>query len=77
MHIIAICLQGIRIAVPAGLILSYRRRSSESFLESMPVWLTDGLAIGGGMVVAVGYAMVNQHDGNKEVWPFFALSVLF
>ena len=39
----------------------------------MPVWLTDGLAIGGGMVVAVGYAMVINMMATREVWPFFAL----
>ena len=39
----------------------------------MPMWLTDGLAIGGGMVVAVGYAMVINMMATKEVWPFFAI----
>ena len=39
----------------------------------MPLWLIDGLSIGGGMVVAVGYAMVINMMATKEVWPFFAL----
>jgi PTS system mannose-specific IIC component len=39
----------------------------------MPAWLTDGMAIGGGMVVAVGYAMVINMMATKEVWPFFAI----
>ena len=39
----------------------------------MPDWLTNGLAIGGGMVVAVGYAMVINMMATKEVWPFFAI----
>ena len=39
----------------------------------MPAWLTDGLAVGGGMVVAVGYAMVINMMATKEVWPFFAI----
>jgi PTS system mannose-specific IIC component len=39
----------------------------------MPTWLTEGLAIGGGMVVAVGYAMVINMMATKEVWPFFAI----
>lgn len=45
----------------------------QNALNSMPAWLTDGMAIGGGMVVAVGYAMVINMMANKEVWPFFAL----
>ena len=31
------------------------------------------MAIGGGFVVAVGYAMVINLMANKEVWPFFFL----
>ena len=69
----AICLQGIRIALPAALILAIGAGPIGSLLNSMPAWLTDGLAIGGGMVVAVGYAMVVNMMATKEVWPFFAI----
>lgn len=72
-QIIAICLQGIRIAIPAALILAVGPGPIRALLESMPAWLTDGLAIGGGMVVAVGYAMVINMMATKEVWPFFVI----
>lgn len=72
-HIIAICLQGIRIAIPASLILAIGAGPIGKLLNAMPAWLTDGLAIGGGMVVAVGYAMVINMMATKEVWPFFAI----
>ena len=72
-HIMAIGLQGIRIAIPAGLILAIGEGPVKSLLLSMPEWLTKGLAIGGGMVVAVGFAMVINMMATKEVWPFFAL----
>ncbi len=72
-QIAAICLQGVRIAVPAALILAIGAGPIGSLLSSMPAWLTDGLAIGGGMVVAVGYAMVINMMATKEVWPFFAI----
>ncbi|MBU3158480.1 PTS mannose/fructose/sorbose transporter subunit IIC [Clostridium frigoris] len=72
-HIIAICMQGIRIAIPAALILAVGAGPIRSILEAMPTWLTGGLAIGGGMVVAVGYAMVINMMATKEVWPFFAI----
>lgn len=39
----------------------------------MPAWLSDGMSIGGGMVVAVGYAMVINMMATREVWPFFAI----
>ena len=57
-HIIAIAMQGLRIAIPAGALLFIPATTVQNFLTSMPAWLTDGMAIGGGMVVAVGYAMV-------------------
>lgn len=72
-NIIAICMQGVRIAIPAVLILAIGAGPIQTLLEAMPTWLTDGLAIGGGMVVAVGYAMVINMMATKEVWPFFAI----
>lgn len=72
-HIVAICLQGIRIAIPAALILAIGAGPVKSLLNAMPSWLTDGLSVGGGMVVAVGYAMVINMMATKEVWPFFAI----
>lgn len=70
---IAICMQGLRIAIPAGLILAVGAGPVRALLERMPDWLTTGLGIGGGMVVAVGYAMVINMMATREVWPFFAL----
>lgn len=72
-HIIAIAMQGLRIAIPAGALLFIPASAVRTFLTSMPAWLTDGMAIGGGMVVAVGYAMVINMMATKEVWPFFAI----
>ena len=72
-QIIAICLQGLRIAIPAALIVAIGAAPVRDLLTSMPAWLTGGLAIGGGMVVAVGYAMVINMMATKEVWPFFAI----
>ncbi|SEO45001.1 PTS system D-glucose-specific IIC component, Man family [Amphibacillus marinus] len=72
-HVIAICLQGLRIAIPASLIVAIGAEPVRELLQAMPDWLTDGLAIGGGMVVAVGYAMVINMMATKEVWPFFAI----
>ncbi len=39
----------------------------------MPDWLQGGMQVGGGMVVAVGFAMVINMMATREVWPFFAL----
>ena len=38
----------------------------------MPDWL-NGMAVGGAMVVAVGFAMVINMMATRRVWPFFAI----
>jgi PTS system mannose-specific IIC component len=73
LHILAVCMQGIRIAIPAGALLFIPAETVRNFLESMPAWLTEGMAIGGGMVVAVGYALVINMMATREVWPFFII----
>ena len=72
-HIIAILLQGIRIAIPAAALCFVPASVVTSALNSMPEWLATGMTIGGGMVAAVGYAMVINMMSTKETWPFFAL----
>ncbi|AEV94652.1 PTS mannose/fructose/sorbose transporter subunit IIC [Pediococcus claussenii] len=72
-HVIAICMQGVRIAIPAALILAIGAGPVKGLLAQMPTWLTGGLSVGGGMVVAVGYAMVINMIATREVWPFFAI----
>lgn len=72
-HIIAIAMQGLRIAIPAAALCFIPTDVVQKFLQSMPAWLTDGMTIGGGMVVAVGYAMVINMMATPEVWPFFAI----
>ncbi|MDR2833374.1 MAG: PTS sugar transporter subunit IIC, partial [Streptococcaceae bacterium] len=70
-HIVALIMQGLRIAIPAGLLLAVDPTVIQNALSSLPGWFTAGMQIGGGMVVAVGYAMVINMMASKEVWPFF------
>ncbi|HEL2575301.1 PTS mannose/fructose/sorbose transporter subunit IIC [Streptococcus suis] len=72
-HLIALAMQGLRIAIPAGLLLAIPSEAVQSILEKMPEWLSGGMQVGGAMVVAVGYAMVINMMATREVWPFFAL----
>lgn len=72
-QIIALAMQGIRIAVPAAALCVIPSELVQSGLQAIPDWLTTGMAIGGGMVVAVGYAMVINMIANKETWAFLIL----
>ncbi len=68
-----IIMQGLRIAVPAATLCVIPAEAVTNALNAMPAWLSGGMAVGGGMVAAVGYAMVINMMATKEVWPFFAL----
>lgn len=72
-HLIALAMQGLRIAIPAGLLLAIPSEAVQSILEKMPEWLNGGMQVGGAMVVAVGYAMVINMMATREVWPFFII----
>ena len=76
-HLFALVLQGLRIAIPAALLLAMPAEVVQDVLNMMPEWLKGGMAVGGGMVVAVGYAMVINMMATREVWPFFALGFVF
>ena len=57
-HMVALACQGLRIAIPAILLLFIPSEVIQHTLGLLPEWFTKGMTIGGGFVVAVGYAMV-------------------
>lgn len=70
-NILALMLQGLRVAVPAGLILMVSAQTVTAALNAIPDVITGGLNVAGGMIVAVGYAMVINMMASKSSWPFF------
>lgn len=72
-HMFALLLQGLRIAIPAAIITAVPASAVANALNAIPEWLKGGLAVGGGMVVVVGYAMVINIMATAEIWPFFFL----
>lgn len=72
-HLMALALQGLRIAIPAGIILAVPALAVTNALNAIPDWVTGGLAVAGGFIVAVGYAMVINMMATRELWPFFFL----
>ncbi|MCS4488240.1 PTS mannose/fructose/sorbose transporter subunit IIC [Streptococcus sciuri] len=76
-HYTALLLQGLRITLPIALLIALPTETVQAMLNAIPAWLKDGMTIGGGMVVAVGYAMVINMMATRETWPFFALGFVF
>ena len=72
-QVVAILMQGVRILIPAVALCFVPSEAVTGALNAMPAWLAGGMTVGGGMVAAVGYAMVINMMATKEVWPFFAL----
>lgn len=72
-QILSILLQGVRIAIPAAALCVVPSSIVTNALNQMPAWLSGGMTVGGGMVAAVGYAMVINMMSTKETWPFFAI----
>ncbi|WP_151409260.1 PTS mannose/fructose/sorbose transporter subunit IIC [Anaerococcus sp. Marseille-P9784] len=72
-HWAGVAMQGLRIAIPALILCFIPAEVVTNTLKAMPEWLKGGMQVGGGMVAAVGYAMVLNMMSTKETWPFFAL----
>lgn len=73
-HLIAMLLQGVRIAVPAALVAAVSGTGIvTSMLNAIPEVITRGLQISGGFIVVVGYAMVINMMEAKYLMPFFFL----
>lgn len=74
LHISALFLQAMRIAVPAVIIaISVGTDTVAAMLASIPDVITNGLKIAGGMIVVVGYAMVINMMRAGHLMPFFYL----
>ncbi|MDE9590683.1 PTS sugar transporter subunit IIC, partial [Xenorhabdus bovienii] len=73
-HIAALMLQAMRIAIPALIVaISVGTSEVQHMLNSIPQVVTSGLNIAGGMIVVVGYAMVINMMRAGYLMPFFYL----
>ncbi|MDR2748504.1 MAG: PTS mannose/fructose/sorbose transporter subunit IIC [Bifidobacteriaceae bacterium] len=71
LHFGTCILQGLRVAIPAALILFLPPEQVTAALNSVPDVITNGLQIGGGFIVVIGYAMITNMMATKDLWPFF------
>ena len=73
-HVSALVLQAMRIAIPALIVaVSVGTSVVHNLLNSIPDVVTNGLNIAGGMIVVVGYAMVINMMRAGYLMPFFYL----
>ena len=73
-HFSALLLQGLRVAIPAAIVVSTASAENvQAFLGKIPVEVAEGLRIAGNVVVVVGYAMVINMMSARALMPFFFL----
>ncbi|MGP1958523.1 MAG: PTS mannose/fructose/sorbose transporter subunit IIC [Arsenophonus sp. NC-CH8-MAG3] len=73
-HILALLLQAMRIAVPSLIVtISVGTSEVQYLLDSIPNVITKGLNIAGGIIVVVGYAMLINMMRAGYLMPFFYL----
>jgi PTS system mannose-specific IIC component len=71
-HVLALLLQGLRVAIPAALVAAVAGTGTvNAMLAAIPDVITRGLQIAGGFIVVVGYAMVINMMEAKHLMVFF------
>ena len=72
-HVMGIIMQGLRVLIPAVILVLIPSSWVCAVLEACPEWLLRGLFIGAGVVCVVGFAIVSNVLASKQTWPFFVL----
>jgi len=57
--------------VPVFILLSLGADAVYKVLEILPSWLTTGLSVAGGLMPAIGFAIILKCIGNAKLLPFF------
>lgn len=77
LHFTALVVQALRVAIPSTIIAAFVSPDMVSaMLSAIPEVITGGLAVAGGFIVVVGYAMLLNMMNVKRLMPFFFLGFL-
>ncbi len=77
LHINALILHAMRISIPSTLFYMYVGNTTiQKIFDLIPVFITNGLNIAGGIIVVVGYAMVINMMKTEYLMPFFYLGFI-
>ena len=76
-HLLGIGMQGLRVVVVAVVLLLIPSKLLFGIYCALPAWVWDGAVVGGGMITAVGYAIVVNMMSGAQTWPFFILGFFF
>ncbi|WP_434309806.1 PTS mannose/fructose/sorbose/N-acetylgalactosamine transporter subunit IIC [Hominifimenecus sp. rT4P-3] len=57
--------------IPVFILLQLGSDAVSNLLAMMPAWLTAGLSVAGGMLPAIGFAIILKTVGNAKLLPYF------
>ncbi len=78
LHFSALIVQALRVSIPTTLVAIFASPEAvQSVLGALPEVVTGGMAVAGGFIVVVGYAMVLNMMGVKYLMPFFYAGFVF
>lgn len=74
LHFTALIVQALRVSIPTTIVAVFvSPEEIKSMLDALPEVITGGLAVAGGFIVVVGYAMILNMMSVKYLMPFFYL----
>lgn len=77
LHFSALFVQALRVAIPATMVAAFvNAEMVTTMLDMIPDVVIGGLAVAGGFIVVVGYAMVLNMMSVKYLMPFFFLGFI-
>lgn len=63
--------------LPVFLIVYFGQDAMLLFMDNMPLWVMHGLEVAGGMMPAIGFALIINMIGKKEMLPFSVIGFIF
>ena len=60
--------------VPVFIISYLGPTAAEFVINYLPVWVTNGLSVAGGILPAIGFALMISQIGRKEILPYFFIA---
>ena len=69
--------EGLLFGVPAFIAVYFGAQYVQAMIDAIPQWLVTGIAAGGGLLGAVGVALLLGTVKNKTIWPYFLIGFFF
>lgn len=70
-------IEGLLFGIPTFVGVYFGASAVQSFIDVVPTWLISGIAAGGGLLGAVGVALLLGTVKDKSLWPYFLVGFVF